>query len=798
MFSRKLAKVPKVLATVILLVIFLTTSIAFASEAGDGKPEVEITFSSEKKSELKTVTLSNKAKGSSSESKPKSAASGKNTNDSSSKSESKTVALSKDTEASSDKSKPKSAALGKDTKDSSNKSEPKTVALSKDTEASSDKNKPKSAALGNDTKDSSNESDPESVTLGEETEGSSSEFELLDHFVTAERIPTSRWDTPANVSVITAKEIEDNHYQSIAEAVNHVNGVFSLIDSIALNGTDRTLILVDGRRTNVTPSMKAIERIEIVKGGGSALYGSAAVGGVINIITKKGDHNETTFDVSAGSWHTQRYDITNQGNDGKLGWFIAGNIYKSRPYNHKGASGTDDLLSDHADDNVTVRLDHRIDDRNSVTFDFMHHSKEYNQYYHDRTFNQYTQNRYYKLKDNPTVYLKPFYNVANDVAATYNFKEDGSTPGFLRFFRNYQSWFAADVIGQSNEGNEILQGLDYQNGWEFGQHKFIAGLEWHQNISNTNYRLKYGEEYRKFTNSAYYLQDTISLGHKWTLVPGARLDHNSYFGDKWSPKLAANYRSDEKTKIYASWGKVYQAPGVAELYTDKITTLEDFNIPLEYRGDSRFLPEKGHTATIGVEHDFDNKSRINFNLFTSKIYHLIDLHDYDNVRLDYSHLATSSRKYEDKVYVDYANATDYNQRGAELSFAQKIDDSWSYNVGYAYIHRGRNVGEEQLVSHFKLPENSFKAGINYKHGIWKASLLGMMGPSSYGGRYMPNDFAALDFNLSCDVTKSVTIYAKFLNFTNQGYSFYGNVDEKVKQVKHEAGRAFFVGVDCKL
>ena len=48
------------------------------------------------------------------------------------------------------------------------------------------------------------ESDPESVTLGEETEGSSSEFELLDHFVTAERIPTSRWDTPANVTVITS------------------------------------------------------------------------------------------------------------------------------------------------------------------------------------------------------------------------------------------------------------------------------------------------------------------------------------------------------------------------------------------------------------------------------------------------------------------------------------------------------------------------------------------------------------------------------------------------------------------
>ena len=158
---------------------------------------------------------------------------------------------------------------------------------------------------------------------------------LVDTFETAERIPTSRLSTPAEVVVITADEIDANHYQTVEEAVSHVTGVVALNspaqDIILVSGNRRVLVLVNGRRTFMHPPMKAIERIEIVKGGGSALYGSDAVGGVINIITKRGDHNETTVDINTGSWHRHTYEITNQGNDGKLGWFIDAAIGKSPP-----------------------------------------------------------------------------------------------------------------------------------------------------------------------------------------------------------------------------------------------------------------------------------------------------------------------------------------------------------------------------------------------------------------------------------------------------------------------------------
>ena len=132
------------------------------------------------------------------------------------------------------------------------------------------------------------------------------EHALGETVVTATRTPLSVRQAPANVAVITAQEIEQNHYQSISEALEHINGVVvdraSGEEYIRLNGDDRVVVMVDGVRLNndqgvvngragvdlrMIPSVKNIKRIEVVKGAGSALYGSDAIGGVVNVITKE-------------------------------------------------------------------------------------------------------------------------------------------------------------------------------------------------------------------------------------------------------------------------------------------------------------------------------------------------------------------------------------------------------------------------------------------------------------------------------------------------------------------------------
>ena len=144
--------------------------------------------------------------------------------------------------------------------------------------------------------------------------------------VTANREPEKVIDSNADISVVTAKDIEANHYKSVADAVKQVPGVviatrgsssqtyFS--DPITINGSTNVVVMVDGMRVNtnglmgthsqlgILTNMDSVDHIEVLKGSASTLYGSDAAGGVINIITKKPTDGEvhTTLDLSRASF----------------------------------------------------------------------------------------------------------------------------------------------------------------------------------------------------------------------------------------------------------------------------------------------------------------------------------------------------------------------------------------------------------------------------------------------------------------------------------------------------------------
>ena len=145
------------------------------------------------------------------------------------------------------------------------------------------------------------------------------EYELDEMVVTATRTMKQIQEVPSSVSVVTAKEIEDRNVTSVQEALQYMPGVYmdqTAQGGISLRGFGSTnvLVLVDGLQMNDTYQgavnfnsipVENIERIEVVRGAGSSIYGGHAVGGVINITTKEakaGTHIDAA--VSYGSYKT--------------------------------------------------------------------------------------------------------------------------------------------------------------------------------------------------------------------------------------------------------------------------------------------------------------------------------------------------------------------------------------------------------------------------------------------------------------------------------------------------------------
>lgn len=595
-------------------------------------------------------------------------------------------------------------------------------------------------------------------------------YELEDTVVTAERMPTKKLETPANTAVITAKEIEDNHYQSVDEAIGHVNGVSimrmagGLRSYVRINGDDRVVLLVDGQKLNddqggfgrasvdlnMIPSMDNIQRIEVVKGGSSALYGSDAVGGVINIITKNAVKNETKVDINTGSWGSHNYTLSTQGKENDFSWFVNGGLQKRGHFDYKFDGNSPTMAnSDYNNNSFSMKLKNRLSDSDSLALSYAHRSVDAGQY---ECYGSFSQPNYYGLR------LRENFNNYN---LTWNFNEDTDVPGYVRFFYNYK-W-----IDQSGSFSNRTMGLDGQYGWNLNDNNtLIVGTEWHQSNSENAASGYYG---KKLTNRSIFLQDTWKFAKKWTLVPGMRMDNHSMFGTHWSPKIAINYLADADTQVYASWGRVFKAPTADDLYYNNYGCV----------GNPNLRPETGYTATIGLNHNLNESSSVSFSVFQS------ELHD----AITWSNIGG----------VAYANNSDEKRRGMELAFKQELSQMWSYDLGYSYIKREvATNGAPMGVDPSNLQPNGYRIGVHYNSGAWKANLLGTIG-SGLDAQYYNNNssYNIWDFNLSYDIKKNITTYFKVNNLTNQEH-FEQAASISWPPVSYYpcAGRFYQVGITC--
>lgn len=568
--------------------------------------------------------------------------------------------------------------------------------------------------------------------------------------VTAARIPTKKMATPADTTVITSRQIEDVHYSSLSEALQHVTGVTIVnstpgaLDLFRINGDDRVVVLVDGRRMNsdmgvgsgranvnleVLPPISAIDHIEIVRGNGSALYGSDAVGGVINIITKKRIENQSAFEVNTGNWGTQQYNLTNAGSHDKTSWFIDTGYGKQNYMKYHGVNGTTKQNNtDFRDNTLTLRVNQKINHASSLDAAYDHKSFDGN-------------------VPGAVSYPSPLalQRLTNNVAFTYHFKENTDTPAYVRYYNNYTTTYEATRFSSRT------QVIDAQNTWKITDDQTLTGgLEWRKsNSSNADS----GYSNKVLINQAAYLEDIIAISSKMTVTPGIRLDNNSQFGFHKTPKVAMNYQADNKTNFFASWGRVFSAPQTDDLYYN--VYYSDYGYGMY--GNENLKPETGYSESIGMNHRFDAKTNISVSLFKSRIYNAI-------------------RWFDDPVTYDWYvyNLNSEKKSGIDITLQKQINKAWNYDVGYSYINTKTDTGIGQgFMTDIKNAQpNGYHVGVYYAQNAWKANLQMTAGTGRNTTVYSNNSYVLWNGGVSYDASKNTTVYFKMNNITNKRYETY--------------------------
>jgi len=387
--------------------------------------------------------------------------------------------------------------------------------------------------------------------------------------VTATRTAKSMLDVAASVQVIDVSDMD------VANAIT-VDELFKTMVGVDLQGSGepgsgiklslrglttgyqskRVLVLVDGRRVNdafqgnaefaVLPT-DAIERIEILRGPASALYGSNAMGGVINIITRRGAKDPLTrLKVAFGPDNTQHYRVLHGWRTGIVDYMIAGSHTGTDGY-VKNSDGTD---RDWEARNVDANLGMALGDDSELRIFLGGHAGEGTDENSDREV------------------TKDYQAIAYMLGGS----EEGQAQLLLRAYRNRQEdEYDWKYPGVGVYEGETLGGEVQQSFWVADRHRVTVGADAREDaVEADDVQQAIDEDASVY---AVYVQDEYYLGDTVQVTAGVRSDHDSDFGDELSPRLGLLLQADPAVDLFASVSQAHRAP-----------SLSDRHVRTEYNG----------------------------------------------------------------------------------------------------------------------------------------------------------------------------------------------------------------------
>ena len=597
--------------------------------------------------------------------------------------------------------------------------------------------------------------------------------------VTATRTEEEIVKIPANVTVITQEEIKKAPATTVQDLLKNEEGIFiidlygtgtkSSVDMRGFAYGSNTLILIDGRRLNEVDTgsvdwnlipLENVERIEIVRGTESVLYGDNAVAGAINIITKKGaSQPELVVDARAESYHGHTEYATFQGANEKIGYFF---LLKNR-----GTSGYRENSEFFATD-MNARINLKVTD--FFTIDFT------SGYHQDRqglpgglTEAQVKQDRKQAdFPDDGTKYRQSYYDVkANfllstwgnlELAYSYNNREFDSD---LIFFGNtFSTVRSSDAVGlrakltvdttSFGRRNLLITGIDYFDSTVKNESSSIYS-DIHGDVTKKEVGLYIQDEFfvtEKLTLSLGYRAssskfDGTAVGDDLFMGPISAKINSSYTENAYKAGITYNYAKN--AKIYASYARGYRLPTIDEVFIFNGSIVD-------------LKPERSDTYEIGILHTFNNLMQAKLTAYTMNVH--------DRLFFNSNIFATE-------------NLDKTDQSGVEAGIMAPINEAVTAFGNLTYSKATFSAGPNDGNTLPLIPRYSANIGADLKP--MKGLLLTVIA-NWVDNRYLENDVTNDLKKLESYITvsskisytyKNATAYVGVNNLFNDKYSGYG-------------------------
>lgn len=579
-----------------------------------------------------------------------------------------------------------------------------------------------------------------------------STYQINEVVVTANKTEVARNNVPLSISVVSRKQIEESSESALLPVLSQrVPGLFvsqrgvtgfgvsegaaGVINIRGVGSGNKVLVLFDGQPQWAgvfghslpdTYVASDVEKVEVIRGPGSILYGSNAMGGVVNIITRHQMQEGVTTHLRAmyGSYNTQKYMVNNGVKAGKFNSFIS--------LNHDRTDGH----RTNSEFNITngfAKVGYDINDHFKTSGDVS--VAQYNPHNPGTEMKPMLENWMKIWRGTASYSLENFYKKSNGgLRFFYNWGNhkinDGHTADkpakeFLFRSKDHNTGVLLYQSLRLFRGNEFTVGLDYKN-W--------GGTAWNDYFNGNRDDIVD----KNVHETAGYAIMQQSFWEKLTLNAGVRYEYSSVFGGEWVPQAGIIYRPVESNVIKASVSKGFRSPTIRELYIS-------------------YLPYSAANQDLKPENMMNYEISVGQSFWDHRIY------------AELTAFYIDGKDMIQPVKGQLQNIGRFYNKGIEFDASVRALKNLQFSTNYSFLHTNKDIAAA--------PKHKFFAEAMYTLGIFSlnVNVQSIFDLNLIGNEVAKEDYTLLNARLSCKLPlgsqkRNITLFLKGENLTNTSYS----------------------------